>query len=280
MTTCPNCQSPVRRDAHFCTHCGATLAAPSPSVSSTQPDPLERVHQAALQLGASAAPVVIDTAAKSWLVSRREMGRLAGILTLGGRAAYTEVTSPQAALEGFVVSPPNPAWSPPVREPAAYLFLAALLAIWLLLLLPPLAGLLVWLGLFVALLVWSWYGARRPYFSRLAFRNLWLRLRRRPASVAALTFSVQRQSTSGSPPVTVAVLGYGPKGALAVNTFVRVYGIYSADLASLRAWKVLTIDSTGRLAGALTASRLIPLVVALFLPLVIAFPVLLLRLFV
>jgi len=235
------------------------------------------MRQAAAQAGSSAAPVVIDTAAKGWQVSRREMGRLAGILTLGGRAAYTEIASPQIALEGFVVSAPAPAWSPSVREPAAYLSMAALLAIWLLLLLPPLAGLLVWLGLVVALLALAWTGARRPYFSRLAFRGLWQRLRRRPASVAALSFSVQRQSAPGGPPVVVTVLGYDPQGALAANTFVRVYGIFSADGKDLRAWKVLTIDNNGRLAGALTAPRLMPLVVAFFLPLLAILPVLLIR---
>gem|GEM_PF-4304968 len=76
----------------------------------------------------------------------------------------------------------------------------------------------------------------------------------------------------------VTMLGYDPQGALAANTFVRVYGIFSADGATLRAWKVLTIDGSGRLAGALTAPRLMPLVVALFLPLLVILPVLLSRL--
>lgn len=274
---CPTCQQPLRAGAQFCTRCGAASAAPARPAAPVQPAALNRMRQAAAQAGSSAAPVVIDTAAKGWQVSRREMGRLAGILTLGGRAAYTEIASPQIALEGFVVSAPAPAWSPSVREPAAYLSMAALLAIWLLLLLPPLAGLLVWLGLVVALLALAWTGARRPYFSRLAFRGLWQRLRRRPASVAALSFSVQRQSAPGGPPVVVTVLGYDPQGALAANTFVRVYGIFSADGKDLRAWKVLTIDNNGRLAGALTAPRLMPLVVAFFLPLLAILPVLLIR---
>jgi hypothetical protein len=272
MTHCLNCQQPLRAGAQFCTRCGAASAAP------VQPDALSRMRQAAAQAGSSAAPVVIDTAAKGWQVSRRKMGRLAGILTLGGRAAYTEIASPQVALEGFVVSPPTPAWSPPVREPAAYLFMAVLLAIWLLLLLPPLAGLVAWLGLLVALLALAWAGARRPYFSRLTFRVLWQRLRRRPASVAALTFSVQHQSAPGRPPVVVTVLGYDPQGALSANTFVRVYGIFSADGKNLRAWKVLTTDSNGRLAGALTAPRLLPLVVALLLSIFTVIPGMLIRL--
>ena len=79
--------------------------------------------------------------------------------------------------------------------------------------------------------------------------------------------------------MTVTVLGYDPAGALAANTYVRVYGIFSADATTLRAWKVVTIDRSGRLAGALTAPRLMPLVVALFLPLVLVLPVLLIRLF-
>lgn len=275
---CPHCRQPIRAGAHFCTRCGAAMAVPANPAAPIQPDALGQIRQAAMQAGASVAPVVIDTAAKSWQVSRREMGRLAGILTLGGRAAYTEIASPQPALEGFVVSPPNPAWSSPIREPAAYLFLAALLAVWLLLLLPPLGSLLAWLGLLVALLAFAWYGARRPYFSRLSFHGLWQRMRRRPKPVAQLTFHVQRHSPAGASPVTVTVLGYDPQGALAANTFVRVYGIFSADGATLRAWKVLTIDNGGRLAGALTAPRLMPLVVTFFLPLLAVLPAVLARL--
>lgn len=276
MTVCPNCQQMLRPDARFCPRCGATLAVPT---APGQPDSLNKVRQTAAQIGASAAPVVADAAAKSWQTTRREMGRLARILTLGGRAAYTELASPQPALEGFVVEAPRPAWAPSVREPAAYLFLAALLAAWLLLLLSPLASLLVWLGLLVVFLVLAWYGARRPYFSRLSFRGLWLRVRGRPRSIAQLTFRVQPHSPAGSSPVTVTVLGYDPQGALAANTFVQVYGIFSADGATLRAWKVLTIDSSSRLAGALAAPRLMPLAVALFLPLMVVLPALVIRLF-
>lgn len=273
---CSKCQQPVRSGAHFCAVCGAPYAAPQ---SAQQPGVVDKMHQSAVHAGASAGPVVKDVAAKSWQVSRREMGRLAGILTLGGRAAYTEIASPQPALEGFVVSLPNPAWSPAVREPAAYLFLAALPAIWLLLLLQPSVGLLVWLGLLVALLVLAWYGARRPYFSRLSFRGLWQRIRRQSKPTAGLTFHVQRRDPAGASPVTVTMLGYDPQGALAGNTFVRIYGIFSTDGATLRAWKVLTIDNSGRLAGALTAPRLVPLVVSLFLPLLAVLPALLLHFF-
>lgn len=276
MTICPNCQQTLRPDARFCPRCGATLAAPT---APGQPDLLNKARQTAVQISSSAAPVVAGVAAKSWQTTRREMGRLARILTLGGRAAYTELSNLQPALEGFVVSPPNPTWSPPVREPAAYPFLVALLATWFLLLLPPLTGLLVWLGLLVALLALAWYGARRPYFSRLSFRDLRQRIRRRPQPVAELTFHIQRHSSAGASPVMVTMLGYDPQGALAANTFVRVYGIFSADGATLRAWKVLTIDGSGRLAGALTAPRLMPLVVALFLPLLVILPVLLSRWF-
>ena len=67
-------------------------------------------------------------------------------------------------------------------------------------------------------------------------------------------------------------------GALAANTYVRVYGIFSADATTLQAWKVVTIDRSGRLAGALTASRLMPIVVALLLPMMLVLPALVLRL--
>lgn len=205
------------------------------------------------------------------------MGRFASILTLGGRAAYTEVTNPQPALEGFVVGQPTRSWAQPVQEPSAYIFLVSLLAVWLLLLPRPAVGLLLWAGIAVILLLLAWRGTRRPFFSLLTFRRLWQRLRRRPANVAALTFSMQRQTLPGGPSVPVTVLGYDPKGALAASTFVRVYGIFSADGTTLRAWRILTIDGSGRLAGALTAPRLVPMVVALFLPLLVILPVLLLR---
>ncbi len=279
LTACPNCHQPVRSGARFCAHCGFTVTSPPQPVLPAQPDALDRMRQAVSQAGASTTPAVKDAAAKGWQASRREMGRVAGILTLGGRAAYTEVTNPQPAVEGFVACPPVLAWAGPSQEPAAAIFIAALLAVWLLLLPQPLVGLTVWAGLFVVLLMLAWRGTRRPYFSRLTFRSLWSRLRRRPATVAALTFPVQRQSPQGGPPVTVTVLGYDPAGALAANTYVRVYGIFSADATTLRAWKVVTIDRSGRLAGALTAPRLMPLVVALFLPLVLVLPVLLIRLF-
>ena len=76
------------------------------------------------------------------------------------------MTNPQPAVEGFVAGPPVAAWASPPQEPAASIFIAALLAVWVLLLPQPLVGLVVWAGLLVVLLMLAWRGTRRPYFSR------------------------------------------------------------------------------------------------------------------
>lgn len=302
---CPKCKQPTRPGARFCPKCGTLLSstpntpmspqpavpssvAPTPSTGPSRQSPaVDKVRQAVSQVSSAAAPavkeaattaapVVKDAAVKGWQVSRREMGRIARILTLGGRAAYTELTNPQPVIEGTIVTQPGVAWAGPVSEPGAYLFAIGLLAIWLLLGLPAITALLALAGIAVTLLLLAWQGTRHPYFSTLTYRCLWRRLRRQPAHVAELRCQIQDQATGKHVPVVV--LGYDPAGALAANTYVRVYGIPDRRGGSIRAWKVETIDRAGRLAGALTAPRLLPLTVALFLPLLLALPVLIVRL--
>jgi hypothetical protein len=120
--------------------------------------------------------------------------------------------------------------------------------------------------IFVALLALSWLGVRRPYFTRMTFGGLVARLRRRgqPPQVPIYQFGIT-EATSGQP-LDVVMVGERKGGAISQGALVELWGIRARGRNELRVWKVETVDASGQPAGILTAPRLIPLSVALFVP--------------
>ena len=185
---CPKCGHINRDVARFCAQCGATLTPPAPSVSAAEVAEKAKemaakvgaaVGPAAAKAGAAVAPVAKEAVVKGWAGSKRGMSFFARVVTVGGRAAYSEVFSPFPIARGQVATPPAESTVPVPVEPAAILFVISLLAGWLIFALPGLSRGISIAVIFAALLVLSWMGVRRPYFTRMTFSGLLARLRRR-----------------------------------------------------------------------------------------------------
>jgi hypothetical protein len=269
---CPSCGHTNRDTAKFCSGCGGDLAA----IPQALPKAVDRVKEAAAKAGAvvgpaaakagaAVAPVAKEAAIKSWKGSKKGMGFMARTLTGGGKAAYTEVFSPQPYVEGQVLTAPASGSVPAPIEVGALLFVAALLLGWLIFLLEQwwyIAAALA--GTYIVLLVLSWLGLRQPFFTRMTFSGLWSRLFRRSGQVPIYKFRVQDR-ISGQP-VDVVMVGPQKGHRMAPGNNVRVWGLPDKGRNELRAWKVEALDAAGQTFAFLTVPRLIPLVVALFLP--------------
>jgi hypothetical protein len=271
--SCPECGQANRPGARFCGACGAALTPPPAAADAA--DIARQAQQAlakagavigpaAARAGAAVAPVAKEAAAKGWAGSVRGMSFLARVATIGGRAAYSELFGPLPVAGGQVVSVPVEAAVPAAVEPAAILFVLALLMGWLVLGLPATGWIL--LASIAALLTFSWLGVRRPYFTRLTFEGLWTRLRSggRPAQTPIYRFQVAVRGTGQ--PVEVVMVGPRQGAAVAQAATVELWGVLHPDRNELRAWRAETVDAMGRTLSVTTAPRLIPLTVALFLP--------------
>ena len=242
--------------------------------------PPAAVGPAVAKAGAAIAPVAKQAAAKGWAGSKRGVGFLARVFTIGGRAAYSEVFGSLPTASGQVAAPPNEAAVAEPIETAALVFVLALLGGWLAFTLPPRGTAIVVIAAPLVLLVLSWLGFRRPYFTKMTFTGLAGRMRNRGRArqVPIYKFQVYEQTTGQ--PLDVVMVGPRQGGALAPGANVHLWGIRHPGRNELRTWRVEAVDATGKPLGLLTAPRLIPLTVALFLPSILLLLVWLITLFV
>jgi hypothetical protein len=225
------------------------------------------VVPAAKEAAAAVAPVAKEAAVKGWAGSRRGMSFFARVMTVGGRAAYSEVFSPLPATRGQVAAPPTASTIPAPVEPAAVaLFVISLLAAWLVFSLPDLSRVVAIAGIFVVLLALSWLGVRRPYFTRLTFDGLLARLRRRGTAPHVPVYRFRITEGTTGQPLDIVMVGERKGGDVPSGALVELWGIRSTRKGELRAWKIQIVDASGQPLGTVTAPRLIPLSVALFLP--------------
>lgn len=271
--SCPKCGQANRPGARFCAACGAALAAPvnavapsgapAPTVGSGIPPAL---GPALAQAGAALAPVAKQAASKGWIGSKRGMSFLARVFTGGGRAAYSEVFGPLPAAGGQMVSAPGESPVPAPIEPAALIFVLALLAGWLIFALPPLPRAVAIIGFPILLLILSWLGLRRPYFTALTFTGLIGRLRNRGRSPQVPLYRFQVADRASGKQLDVVMVGPRHGSPPPGGAIVELWGIHHPSRNELRAWRVAASDAAGQPVGVLTAPRLMPLGVALFLP--------------
>jgi len=272
---CPKCGHANRPNAKFCARCGATLTPSAPSVSAAEVAEKAKqmaakvgatVGPAAAKAGAAVTPVAKEAVVKGWAGSKRGMSFFARVVTVGGRAAYSEIFSPPPVAHGQVSAPPVESTVPAPVEPAAILFVISLLAGWLIFALQGLNRAVSLIAIFIVLLILSWLGVRRPYFTRMTFSGLVARLRRRGQrpQVPIYKFRISEETTGQ--PLDVVMVGERKGDALYQGALVELWGIREPGRNELRAWRVETWDASGQPVGTLTAPRLIPLTVALFLP--------------
>jgi len=256
--TCPNCGTPNRAGARFCARCRAQLiVTPVAPAYAPQPSAMQ-VPAPVSRLGATAA---------------RGCGAvfhmLARLLTLGGRAAYADLLSPEPTATGMIVSPVERRSIPTPVEFGCLVWGLA----WVVL------GLLVWLFnqyawgvpalfalVFLGLLVSSWLGLRRPYFSTLAPSLVTSLLRSQGRGTQEqMRFTLQDQQGQ------VFVTLIGTLRGLSQNTMpqpghiVRVWGIRAGS--TVRAWKLQFLNTDySPTTVTLSTARLFPLVATLFIP--------------
>jgi len=220
---------------------------------------------------APAAAIATQTAkaaaAKSWEVTKQGMNLVTRLVTGGGRAAYTELFKPVPVIKGYVVSPPATASVPSPLEPAAFLFVAVLLLGWFILALPKgWIGALVLLVAWIGLLALNRLGVRRPFFSRLTLMRLRSLLGDKAKGQAQqVRFTVNNYDTNQ--PVDVVVVGARQGWPPNRGYWVQVWGFPDNSRNEVRGWQVEVVDSGGQRVGVYAAHRLMPLTVALFLPL-------------
>jgi len=224
------------------------------------------VGPAAAKAGAAVAPVAKEAVVKGWAGSKRGMSFFARVVTVGGRAAYSEVFSPFPIARGQVATPPAESTVPVPVEPAAILFVISLLAGWLIFALPGLSRGISIAVIFAALLVLSWMGVRRPYFTRMTFSGLLARLRRRGQAPRVPIYKFRISEGISGRPLDVVMVGERKGGTISQGALVELWGIRDPVRNELRAWKIEAVDASGQPVARLIAPKLIPLTVALFLP--------------
>jgi len=227
------------------------------------------VVPAAKGAAVAVTPVAKEAAVKGWAGSKRGMSFFARVVTVGGRAAYSEVFGPLPVAHGQVTTQPAASTVPAPVEPAAILFVISLLAGWAIFTLSELSRVIAIVAIFVVLLVLSWLGVRRPYLTRMTFGGLVGRLRRRGQSPNVPIYKFRIADGTTGQPLDVVMVGERKGGAISQGALVELWGIRDPGQNELRAWKVESVDASGQLVGTLTAPRLIPLTVVLFLPAVL-----------
>lgn len=267
--SCPKCGQDNRPGARFCAVCGAPLAAPAGGSTPAPPAggaPAAALGPALAQAGAALAPVAKEAAVKGWTGSKRGMNFLARVFTGGGRAAYSEVFGPLPVAGGQVTAAPAETLVPAPVEPAALIFVLVFLAGWLVFALPSVACAVTIISLPILLLVLSWLGVRRPYFTALTFTGLIGRLRNRGQVLRVPLYKFQVADRASGQQLDVVMIGPRRGNPPIPGATVELWGIRHPGRNELRAWRAESVDAVGQPIGVLTAPRLVPLVVALFLP--------------
>ncbi len=259
---CPNCGTLIRPGAKFCARCGQSISASSVPPPYTPPPVNPAQPQAAVQqVAAVVAPAARAAGVAVWQTSRKGMGWFARLVTLGGRAAYTELVSPQATAEGQIVTGPIETQVNVPVEPGLWLFVAAWVLIpALLLLIGQAAGQFALLvGLALLCLILNFIGWRQLAFSRLALGRIF----KRPAQpVPELRFQIN-DAKHGL--LQIAILGTRRDGTrLVAGQLVRLYGVLSGT--QVRTWKIDVYAADGQPLGLIIAPRILPLAVMLFAP--------------
>ncbi|HID07145.1 MAG TPA: zinc ribbon domain-containing protein, partial [Armatimonadetes bacterium] len=239
---CPQCGHANRPIAKFCARCGARL----PEVSPPTAEPPS---------GATATDVEQLKEARSfWQL-------LKSILTVGGRAAYAELFQPEPAVKGVVNAATAGAEVRLHFESASVIALVALL-LGASLMFAPRAGMASILLLIITglLLILSWMGVRKPYFTRLSWDAL-MAVLSKDAPKTAPQYVLNVADESGRA-VEVTIIGAWSGELPNAGDRVHIWGIYEDDQRTkIRAWKVQVIDANGQPAGEpLIAPRLYPLV--------------------
>jgi len=264
MITCPNCQHVNRDGSRFCGRCRSPLvAAPSPQMIPVAAPAASAGHK----LPRIPRPVVAG--------SQRGLRFLVSIFTGGGRAAYAEVVGPAPIAEGVVASQP---YESPVGYPfeiAFWLFLLAWPLACLLLAIPSLwVSIPVFALLYLSLIVLSWAGLRRPFFTRLTMGKIASWLTQGPHQTTLYRFELDERQTRQRIVVTVIGPRKGPQAQhspLQPGHQVRLYGLLDRSSNAIRAWKLEYLDINWRETGMIIkAPRFIPLTSALFLPITCA----------
>jgi hypothetical protein len=259
VMNCPYCQQPNRAGARFCTACGRDMQQ-----AGGQPHLGHKAAGAAAQAAQAAAPVVQQAAAAGWSQSKRGASWLRRVLTLGGRAAYTELFSPEPATAGWMINLPQLRTVQTPIEGAFFVFVVFVLFGWLIIFLPgiwPGAALAVWL---LGLLSVNFAGMKRPFFTTLTLQRL---LGRRPHTQIAEFYI---QETGGNQRLRVEMLGVNRVQELQTGLYLQVYGIVNKGQASARVWWINAMSQDGQFQTTVQTPRLVPLSVALFFPLLLA----------
>lgn len=260
---CPNCHAPLRANARFCNKCGQAITSASPTAAAPPTYAPPSANQARAQ---AAAPIAQAAGQAALKASRRGMHWFSRLITLGGRAAFTEVTDPQPVAEGQITAPPVVANVPAPVEAGGWFFIFAFVLIPLLF--SPQDPLTQFLYVIVAallLLGLNFAGLRRPVFSKLTFGSLF---RRYPNGIVPELRFPFNDATRGTLPARV--LGPRHDGVpLTPGQLVRLYGVLEGQ--TLRAWKIDVYGADGQPLGIVTAPRTLPLFAMLFVPLIVWF---------
>ncbi len=279
---CSKCGHENRDGATFCGKCGASFPAPGatpgamPPPAAPAPEVLDKAKDMAARAGSALkpaaekagevmTPLAQKAAAKTWQESKRGAGWLKDVIRGGGESALREIFRPVPLIaQGQVVAQPTTTGATAPLEPAAFWFGAAAVLGWLVFRFPLLEKTIALSIASLVLLLLSWRGARRPYFSRLTFSSIWKFFRSggKENRTSSTTFGVRDMSTGAVWQVTM--LG-SPRGNLPhQGQSVAIWGIAAEKSAELRAWKVSVLDAASQPTSATcTAPRLIPLSVAL-----------------
>ena len=261
--TCPNCQHTNRDGARFCGRCQAPLAAAPPAhVPPGAPQSPPVVPLAGRKLPRIPKPVVTG--------SKRGLRFLVSIFTGGGHAAYAEVVGPAPIADGTVATQPHESRVSYPFEIAAWLFLLAWPLACVVLILPNLLPVVAFVLIYLALIILSWAGLRRPFFTTLTLGKVASWLTRGPRQTTLYRFDVEERQTRQR--ITVTMIGPRkvPKGqstGLQQDHRVRIYGLLDKSTNAIRAWKLEYLDTAWNETGVvIKAPRFIPLTSALFPP--------------
>ena len=256
---CPFCGQANRVGARFCAGCGKDMSAPD------APGVIQKAAGVAAQAGRAVAPVAQQAAVAGWRGGKRGAGFLARVLTLGGRAAYTEITNPSPIAAGQITGPLTPRVLATPLEGAAVIFAVFVLFGWLVIFLPEVRQIALAIGGSVmALFALNFAGVRRPFFTTMTFDRFF----RGSRQVKAVDFHLHDRQSNQSLRVEMR----GTEGAIPLvsGMFVQVYGVRDKAQGVIRAWRVDAVDQNWQTYTTFLAPRLIPLTVGLFLPALVA----------